>query len=178
MTDRPAKDGAEAPWFIGEQRAMLFKKERPKEVLDATRMVMRLLAMARDVAISHGIAFRLVTIPHFPNAFYEPDGDDRSWTPDLGEYDLFLPERDLQAFSKAAHVPMLPMGEYMQKKGISIGEVRSLFFYEGLAHFTPAGHAFFAEALKSRFYASGAPSESGSHQGSAVLSHLGDAAGF
>ncbi len=103
-------------------------------------------------AEGRGHTVRLVTIPAFTPEFFNRD-QGAAWEPSKGAYDLFLPERKLIEFASDHDLPILPMGHYMQAQGLSVGEIRDMFFEEGTGHLTPAGHAFFASAIFDCFYA-------------------------
>jgi hypothetical protein len=111
------------------------------------------LKQLKQTLDAENISMRLVTIPYFPAAFYAQQG--ANWSAQLGEYDALLPEVELGKFAKANDLPFLPMGEYMQQAGMTTEQIRALFFKDGVGHFTPEGHAFFATAMQRCFYAPG-----------------------
>lgn len=98
-----------------------------------------------------GAKMRLVTIPYFPASFYKQYAG-RDWSPALGKYDVFRPESELERFAKENGISFLPMGQFIQKSGLSTDEIKALFYKDGIGHLTPKGHAFFAQALHACFY--------------------------
>ena len=110
---------------------------------------------------------RLATIPVFPPAFYTANSDG-TWTPELGAYDLFQPEKALQAFAHAEGIPFLAMGQYMQDSQLRTGDIQKLYFKDGIGHFTSQGHTYFADALFDCFYA---PSAQRQYANEANCSH-------
>lgn len=100
------------------------------------------------------LTYRIVTVPHFPAAFYSENTGD-SWSPALGEYDLLLPEARLSQAAAANGVSFLGMTEYM--RALTPAQIQALYFGEGTGHLTEAGHRLFAEAMNACFYA-GEPS--------------------
>jgi hypothetical protein len=103
----------------------------------------------------YDLTIRLVTIPHFPAQFYAENAGD-SWSPALGEYDLFLPEQRLSQAAAANGVSFLGMTEYM--RSLTPTQIRALYFGEGTGHLTETGHRLLAEAMNACFYTDGAPS--------------------
>jgi hypothetical protein len=109
------------------------------------------LKQFKDQLDSLGIKMKLVTIPYFPQTFFETQNG-AAWSNEIGEYDLLAPEKELGKFARENDIPFLPMGEYMQKDGASIEQIRSLFYDNGKGHFTKEGHAYFAQAVYNCFY--------------------------
>ncbi|MEM9775830.1 MAG: hypothetical protein AAF902_14735 [Chloroflexota bacterium] len=101
----------------------------------------------------------LVTIPAFPQEFFEQSGT--SWTTQFGEADLMLPEQELKRLAVEYNVSFLGMGEFMQAEGLSVEDIQSLFFDDGLGYFTPEGHTFFAQAAYACFYEQSLDNSSG-----------------
>jgi hypothetical protein len=97
------------------------------------------------------MTFRLVTIPAFPEPFYQ-EYKDEPWQPVIGDYDLFRPDRELQAFAEDEGIPFLSMGQLMHDKNLPSDEIETFYFSDGTGHLTPAGHQFLAEAIYSCFY--------------------------
>lgn len=115
-------------------------------------IVAGLLQQAQDIALANGVPFRIVTIPTFPKAFYNQASAD-NWEPELGDYDLFLPERALAEIAQQEDIPMVSMGQYMYEDGLGINEINELYYLDGQGHFTPKGHEYFANAVYSCFFA-------------------------
>jgi hypothetical protein len=123
-----------------------------QEAYDITQSLIKLL---RDYTKAKGITLRLVTIPVFPHAFYtQYQGDD--WMPEMGDYDLFLPERVLREFAEAKSIPFLSMGQYMKENGLTVEDIQRLYYADGQGHLTPEGHQLFADAVYQCFYSSSA----------------------
>jgi hypothetical protein len=98
-----------------------------------------------------GIQMKLVTIPYFPQAFFETQNG-AAWSNEFGKYDLLAPEKELGKFARENNIPFLPMGDYMQKSGATIDQIKSMFFKNGKGHFTKEGHAYFAQAVYTCLY--------------------------
>ncbi len=101
-----------------------------------------------------GIKLRVVTIPYFP-----PQVLDRAeapgWSTEADGFDALQPERELQRFASAAGIDLLPMGERMRAQNLTGAQIRALYFRSGAGELTPAGHAFFAQAIADCFYRAG-----------------------
>ncbi len=94
---------------------------------------------------------RLVTIPYFPAGFYAEAGSG-AWSPEWQEYDLFAPDRALEKFAGENGIPFLSLGQAMQGRGLTAGQIQRLFFKEGTGRFTAEGHAFVAGLIFDCFY--------------------------
>lgn len=105
---------------------------------------------ARDISI------RLVTIPFFPESFYETQSG-TDWDATFDGYDILLPEQRFADFTTENDIPFIAGGTLMQSQGFSVEEIQALFFNEGTGHLTAAGYQFFAEAMHNCFYAEDAP---------------------
>jgi hypothetical protein len=138
------------PWFIGPRRAQVFRAQRSETMRDAFEIAFRLLLAARDRVAAGGATFRIATAPHFPGPFYAAPGDD--WSPEIGGYDLLLPEREVAELARREGIPMAPLGEAALRAGLSRREVKALYYSDGVGHFSPAGHAWFTGALYRAFY--------------------------
>jgi hypothetical protein len=145
-TDILAEPGASNHIFETEDNA------GTREAYDITRSLIKLL---RDYTKAKGITFRLVTIPVFPHALYtQYQGAD--WGPEVGDYDLFLPERVLREYAEAKSIPFLSVGQYMKENGLTVEDIKRLYYSDGQGHLTPEGHKFFADAVYQCFYSSSA----------------------
>ncbi len=98
-----------------------------------------------------GVSMRLVTIPYFPAGFYAEAGSG-AWSPEWQEYDLFAPDRALEKFAGENGIPFLSLGQAMQGRGLTAGQIQRLFFKEGTGRFTAEGHAFVAGLIFDCFY--------------------------
>ncbi|MEM6527681.1 MAG: hypothetical protein AAF653_05265 [Chloroflexota bacterium] len=108
---------------------------------------------------ARGIAVRLVTIPFFPEQFYEQSSEE--WQTMFGGYDVLLAEQRLQEVAADLDVSFLGMGQYLQDSGQSADDVRGLFLSDGFGHLSEAGHAAFADAMYACFYADGSTDVNG-----------------
>lgn len=113
--------------------------------------------MARDMLEGAGVAGKIVTNPAFTEAFYAQD----TWNTVFGDSDLLLPERQLLEAAQRDGVPFLGLGLYMAAQGLSPADVQAFYYKDGLGHFTPAGHAFAADAIYQCFYAQTASVQAG-----------------
>ncbi len=130
---------------------IVFEKTPSDEQTRAYQLALGLLEPFNDFANYEGLKVRLVTIPAFPVSFFETySGPD--WPTEIGDYDLLLPERNLQAFAEAHDLAFLPMGRYMQSSGLPVEQVQELYFDGGSGALTPQGHAYFADAIYDCFY--------------------------
>jgi hypothetical protein len=121
------------------------------EMEEATLIADGLLAKAQEIARDRGIPLRIVTVPEFPEQFFELYAGG-TWEPQVGDYDLFLPERALVEIAEKHGIPILPMGQYMLADGLNSEQIRLLFLPGVSVGFTPEGHAYFAQAIHSCFY--------------------------
>jgi hypothetical protein len=133
----------------------MFEKEGNVAADESISVAASLLKLGPKYEPIHGFNFRLVTIPKFPASFYS-GFQSGSWEPDMGDYDLFLPEKALGEIAQNESITMLPMGQHMMEDELTVDEIRSLYYLDGLGHLTPAGHEYFAKAIYSCFFA---PSE-------------------
>lgn len=101
-----------------------------------------------------GITMKVVTLPYFPPEYLAANSG-AGWNAMHGEYDLLAPERALTKFARAESLDMLPLGEYLQRSGATIEDIRSLYFNDGRGHLTAAGHAYVAQAIASCLFAAG-----------------------
>ena len=129
----------------------LFKRGGTAEMRQAMVIADSILGTAREIARTKNITLRLVTIPMFPEAFYEasPTG---TWEPQLGEYDLLLPEQAFVEIARRHDIPILPMAQYMLEDRLTVEEIRMLYMSNSLGSFTPQGHDYLAEAIYHCFY--------------------------
>ena len=110
-----------------------------------------ILGKAQEVARANGVTMRLVTVPMFPEAFYRASSP-QSWEPELGEYDLLLPERELVEIANKHEIPILPMGQFMLQNGLSAEDIQALYLPNEDGSFSSAGNEYFAEAIYTCFY--------------------------
>jgi hypothetical protein len=133
------------------QSNFMFVKGGNKQADNALAVAKGLLASTQTILDSKGVTLRLVTIPAFPKAFYT-DNQAADWDATVGPYDLFLPERALQEYALEQGIPILPLGQYLQNVGLTVDQIKALYYADGLGHFTPQGHEFVAQAVYNCFF--------------------------
>lgn len=116
-----------------------------------------IVRVAKQQLDRYGMATKLVTIPVFTEAFYAQD----TWNTVFGDSDLLLPERELRQFAKDEGMPFLGLGNYMASLGLTPEDVQKFYFKDGRGRFTPAGHAFAAEAVYQCFFTQTLTAEAG-----------------
>jgi hypothetical protein len=137
---------AEAPFGIAN-----FVYTDSPESLQAKKIAISQLEDFRQELKELGISMRLVTIPYFPQSFYEQyQGYD--WDTQVGDYDLLAPDQALKAFANQFQIPFLSLGEYFLRSGKSVEEIQTFFYQNGTGRFTPAGHEAVALAVYDCFY--------------------------
>lgn len=147
---------SEGPPVDGEKQFMagidgfIFKKHQSPDALKAMEINLQIIRKCQELAWEKGVTLRVVTIPHFPEFFYN-EQPASNWTPEFDDVDLFLPERKISDFSHKAGIDLLPGGEMIQKKNLGKEEIRALYI-KGVGHWTPKGHAVYADMLFDRFY--------------------------
>lgn len=130
----------------------LFEKQMSDDARKSTAIASSILATAHGIAADHGIVMRVVTIPTFPQAFFSQfEGAD--WQADIGDFDLFLPEKELASDAASAGFDLVPMGRMMDEEGLGVSEIEKLYTVDGQGQLTPAGHRYFADAIYACFYA-------------------------
>lgn len=129
----------------------MFIQDRNKGVDEAIAIAGSMLATANEIAIANGITLRVVTIPLFPEEFYNTyqSGD---WGPIIDKFDLLLPERALIEIAEKNNIPILPMGQYMLKDQLTAEQIKALYLSNNLGSLSPEGHDYFANALYMCFY--------------------------
>jgi hypothetical protein len=137
---------------IPDGNNFMFVKDGDENRAESLAIARGMLETALAGATTNGTALRVVTIPAFPQEFYTAF-QDGSWDSEIGDYDLFAPERALVEMTQEIGIPLLPMGEYMAASGVTAAEIQQFFYADGQGRLTPEGHAFFADALYNCFYA-------------------------
>jgi hypothetical protein len=131
----------------------LFERQPGPEAEEALTITKSLINQVHSYAVARGMTFRLVTVPAFPESFYQKY-EGNAWQPELGPYDLFRPDRELQAFAEAEGIPFLSIGQLMYENRLPSDEIRSFYYSDGTGHLTPTGHQYLAEAIYDCFFAS------------------------
>jgi hypothetical protein len=129
-----------------------FKANGGPEAENAFGIATGLIEGYRAFLAKDGVTLRLVTVPAFPQAFYET-GSAEPWTAEWGEYDLFAPDRALAAYAERAGVPYVSVGAALQAQGLSREQVRDLYTESGSGALNAAGHSFVSDVLFACFYA-------------------------
>jgi hypothetical protein len=120
---------------------------------EALRLITTQLDSWRAKVEESGAVMRLVILPYYPAAYYSGDGV-------VEGYDLFAPERALQAYALENNIPVLPLGQYWEAAGFTAAELQPLFLREGVGHFSVQGHQAVADAIYGCFYAGQPEAES------------------
>jgi hypothetical protein len=120
------------------------------------KILLAQLQQCKNVCDSHGMKFRVVTIPSFPTIFYDTQHG-RDWTMHIGDYDYFGPEREVVNWAQTNGVPIVSMGEYIEREKMDVEEIRDLYFSNGTGHLTEKGHALCAQAIYETFYKNSSP---------------------
>jgi hypothetical protein len=129
----------------------MFLQGGDEERREAIAIADHLLKTAQQIAGTKNITLRIVTVPTFPEEFYNayPTGQ---WEPQLDGYDLFLPEKALMEIADKYGIPILPMGHHMYEDGLTVEEIKSLYMPGNETSFTEKGHTYYADAMYSAFY--------------------------
>jgi hypothetical protein len=133
-----------------------FAVDRSPEAQRAMKILLAQLQQCKNVCDRHGMKFRVVTIPVFPTFFYDTQHG-RDWTTHIGDYDYFGPEREVVNWAQTNGVPIVSMGEYIEREKMDVDEIRGLYFSNGTGHLTEKGHALFARQIYENFYQKSAP---------------------
>ena len=137
--------------IIPQGNNFLFTDLQSKGFQDAMIITDSILKTAQEITSASGVALSIVTVPVFPGEFYSTYQGD-NWQPQVGDFDLFAPELALLDIAEKYNIPVLPMGMYMLQNKLSVEEISNLYLDNGVGHFTPEGHAYFAEAINRCFY--------------------------
>jgi len=130
---------------------MPFANQRSPDVEHALAVLEAELARCKEICDGYGMKLRLVSVPVFPRVFYDTQ-QGTNWTMKIGNYDFLRPERELAAFAHSNGIPILSLGNYIQSRNISVGQIRGLFLHNGIGHFTDKGHQLCADAVFEEFY--------------------------
>ena len=129
----------------------LFAVNPSPDAQRALKILLAQLQQCKNVCDSHGMKFRLVTLPAFPQVFYDSQHG-RDWTMHIGDCDYLGPERVIAAWARTNGIPVIPLGEVLQQEKMAVADIRSLYFLGGTGHLTVKGHAFCAQTIYDRFY--------------------------
>lgn len=132
----------------------MFVRGGSEATKEAVAIADSMLKIAQEIAQANNITLRLVTVPAFPEEF-NGSFNGEGWEPEIGEYDLFLPEKALIETARRYDISILPMGQYMLEDGLTVKEINVLFMSGEQGSLTPAGHEYYAKAIYSCFYEDG-----------------------
>lgn len=132
----------------------VYEEDRSARAEESLAIANSLIKISHDFAKAKGVTLRVVTIPVFPEAFYTQNDND-AWNSTLGDYDLFLPEVELQDFTQAKNISFLAASQHLHQTGASVNEIKNLYLLDGLGHFSPAGHKYFAQMVYDCFFDEG-----------------------
>lgn len=138
--------------IIPDGNNFMFMQDGSEVIDEAITIAGSMLEISQKVLSEQGITLRIVTLPVFPQAFYDEFAGNE-WQAEIGDYDLLLPEKALIDLATDNDISILPMGQYLMADGLSAEKIQSLFYQNGLGHLTPEGHAYFAQAIYNCFYA-------------------------
>ena len=136
-------------------RNFLFEKEIQDEAKKSFAITKSLYQQITAYLNSKNIKVRVVTIPALSPDFFKQDAE--NWSSAVGEYDLFLPEKDFQTFASSEKIDFLRMGAQFQKDQLTLAQIKSFYHQDGLGHFTPDGHLYFAKSIITAFFAPKSP---------------------
>lgn len=77
-----------------------FAKVPTAETQRTFRVLSAELLEAKRFCMDHGITLRIATIPMFAQGFYRSQTG-REWSSEIGDYDILLPERQIELFAHA-----------------------------------------------------------------------------
>jgi hypothetical protein len=129
--------------------AFTFRQPADKLAQKAYRIVSLLMLKMHQYAQEKHINLIFVTIPHFPEFFYQTQHGNE-WSMQYQNYDFLYPEKYLGEFADKHHIQFWKTGEWMHQAGLSVEEIQQLYFLNGCGHLTPKGHAFFGKYLAER----------------------------
>lgn len=104
----------------------------------------QLLLKCYKIAFENNIEFMVVTIPWFPNSFYDQSSAD--WVTKYDGFDLLLPEEELITWAQQNKVHFLAMGHYMKDKRLTPNQVKKIYL-GGTGHFSKFGHDYFGRVV-------------------------------
>jgi hypothetical protein len=136
---------------IPEGNNFMFLQGENADMREAVAIADGILATAQEIALAKNIPLRIVTIPVFPEAFFNAYKTGQ-WEPQMGEYDLFLPEKALVEIAQKRSISILPLGQYMLEDGLSVEEIQVLYLSIDEGSFSSAGQAYVANAIYACFY--------------------------
>jgi hypothetical protein len=137
--------------IIPQGNNFMFRQGSDDERQDVMLIADDILGKAQEIARANGITLRLVTVPMFPEEFYLGSAS-QPWEPELDEFDLLLPERELMEIANRHDIPILPMGQFMLQNGLSAEDIQALYLPNEEGSFSSKGNEYFADAIYTCFY--------------------------
>jgi hypothetical protein len=136
---------------IPQGNNFMFSDSNAEAFQEAVIIADSLLKTAHEITAANGVTLRIVTVPVFPEEFYTTY-QENDWQARVGNHDLLKPEQALIDIAGKYDIPILPMGSFMLNDQLTVDQVRALYLSNGVGHFSPAGHEYFASAIKECFY--------------------------
>ncbi len=133
-------------------RNFLFEKSLNDEAKKSFAITKSLYHQIIENLKNKKVKLRMVTIPALSHDFF--DQDEQNWSSIVGDYDLFLPEKDFQVFAQSEGLDFLGMGAQFEKDQLTLTQIKRFYYRDGLGHFTPDGHLYYAKSIKKAFYES------------------------
>jgi hypothetical protein len=124
----------------------IFDQSKSEEASNALIIAGNMLETAQEIALANDINIRLVTIPVFPESFFNTY-QSTDWQPQVSELELFFPEDALIEIADELQIQILPMGKQMIADRLTVEQIKSMYYSNGHGHFTPQGHEYFASSI-------------------------------
>lgn len=106
-----------------------------------------LLAKKNDVKL------HIISIPCFPKDLLSAYPDSATnWSSIIENLDIRLPDKELQSFCQSRNIDYSSSFERIEKDKLTIGEIKSLSYFEGSGHWTPHGHEYFSKTVINKLY--------------------------
>jgi hypothetical protein len=128
----------------------LFEKSLNDEAKKSLAITKSLYHQIFEQLNNKKVKLRLVTIPALSHDFF--DQAEQNWSSSVGDYDLFLPEKDFQVFAQSEGLDFLGMGAQFEKDQLTLPQIKRFFYRDGLGHFTLEGHRYYAKSISTAFY--------------------------
>lgn len=129
----------------------LFEVDGSDEADESLALAIAQLTQFSDYMAKQDVLVRFVTIPFFPETFYR-DNKGKAWETNFADFDILLPEYQLQKAAIDSKIPFLGTGQYFQAIDMSVEDIQQLFLNDGTGHLSIVGHQQFAEAIYACFY--------------------------
>jgi hypothetical protein len=129
----------------------IFMQTEGEEVNNAVLIAGSMLENAQEIARANDITIRIVTIPVFPDSFFDTY-QSGAWEPQVGDLDLFSPEDALIQIADELEIEILPMGKQLVADRLTVEQIKSMYYSNGQGQLTPQGHDYFASAVFKCFF--------------------------